>query len=130
MSASCGLYPVRAGLVAVVVARDGRASPPLRAGSTAMDHRNLLHRIDATGDIELVLPDWLARTSPLGEVVAQSRMPVWIAPAGLVEATLIIARAHGGVRSAAAIARLLLPHGLRASLRPIPQVDPRQLNLV
>lgn len=132
MAAYCGVYVGRHCLVAVVVDTDGRASPPIRAERSPTAEWQLLVDVEANCglDIELVLPDWLARAGSVAPFAAARRMPVWLAPAALVEDVRLAANARRPEHVAAIIARLPLTSRLRGELRHVRAPDDRQLTLL
>jgi hypothetical protein len=132
-AAYCGVYPSRRGcLVAVAVDSSGRASPPARATRTDDGRYELLLHLETISglDIELVVPDWVARLDSIAQLAAAARnIPVWIVPMPLVDALRVVARAGPPARVAALIARLPLALGLREQLRRIRPADRRQLTM-
>jgi hypothetical protein len=134
MSVTCGLWPGRRGLVAVVVDEEGVPEPPLVVARTDEGHWTLLEHLDRhVGlDCELVLSDWLARGDGPAHLALARGAAVWIVPAPLVEAVRIIGRLGTGPagRTAAALARLPLAPALRGHLRRVIPPNHRQLTLL
>lgn len=132
MPAYCGVYVGRHCLVAVVVDTDGRASPPVRAGRSPTDEWQLLVDVEANSglDVELVLPDWLARAGSVAPFAAARQTPVWLVPGALIEDVRLTANARRPDHVAAIIARLPLTSRLRSELRPVRAPDDRQLALL
>jgi hypothetical protein len=134
MSVTCGLWPSRKGLVAVVVDEEGRPEHPLHVARDVEGYWALLEHLDGhTGlDCELVLPDWLARDDGPAHPALARGGAVWIAPGPLIEAVRTIARLGTGppARTAAALARLPLAPALRGHLRRVVPPNHRQLTLL
>jgi hypothetical protein len=132
-AAYCGIYPGRGDtLVAVAVDEDGRASPPARAVRSDDARFELLFHLEATTgpDIELVVPDWLARLDSIARLATTDMgIPVWVAPMPLVDTLRVVTHAEQPARMAALIARLPLASALRDQLRRVRPVDRRQLPL-
>ena len=133
---TCGVWPSRQkgrGFVAVVVDEDGNAQPPLAVGRGADDAWGLLDRLDASVglDCELVLPDWIAKSSELARFALERGTAVWLVPGTILESVRVVAHLATGppVRTAAALARLPLASALRAHLRRLTPPPKNQLPL-
>lgn len=132
---SCvGFWPTRSRhLVAVAVDDDGNPGPPLRAARTDEACWALLAYLEATDglDFELVVPDWLAKSTPIAHIALERGIVVWLVPDMLVDAIRGVGRLGTGPprRTAAAIARLPLAAVFRAYLRRLTPGDQRQLSL-
>jgi len=120
-------------VVAVAVDDDGNPGPPLRAAHTDEACWALLAYLEATDglDFELVVPDWLARSTPIARVALKRGIVVWLAPDVLIDAIRAVGRLSTGPprRTAAALARLPLAAVFRAYLRRLAPGDQRQLSL-
>ena len=131
----CGVWLGRRGrgLVAVVVDEDGRAHAPLVLDRDPDAAWELLDWLDASVglDWELVLPDWLARQSPLCSFALERGNSVWLVPPAILDAVRIVANLATGppARTAAALARLPLAHALRPCLRRLDPPERNQLPL-
>lgn len=132
---SCvGFWPTRSRhLVAVAVDDDGNPGPALRAARTDEACWALLAYLEATGglDFELVVPDWLARSTPIARIALERGIAVWLVPDMLVEAIRGVGRLSASPprRTAAVLARLPLAAVFRAYLRRLGPGDLRQLSL-
>jgi hypothetical protein len=131
---SCGLWPARRRLVAVVVDDDGRASPAVAAALNDDARWGLLEHLDAVHglDCELVISDELARVDSIGQLALTRGVSVWVAPQRLVDAIRTAAALATGPpgRTAAMIARLALVPIWRGHLRRLGcEIDRRQLQL-
>ena len=129
-----GFWPPRSRqLVAVVVDDDGQPGPQLRAARTDEACWALLAYLEASDglDFELVLSDWLARSTPLARIALERGVPVWLVPDALVDALRVVGRLGLGPprRTAAALARLPLTTVFRAQMRRVVHGDRRQLAL-
>src|SRR5512137_2675502 len=129
MPAYCGVYLGRRCLVAVSVDADGRASTPIRAGRSPTAEWQMLVDVETNCglDIELVLPDWLARAGSVAPFAAARQIPVWLAPAALIADVRLAANARRPDHVAAIIARLPLTSRLRNELRHVRAPDGRQM---
>lgn len=131
MPAYCGIYPCAGDrLVAVAVDTRGRASLPARASRTDDGRYELLMHLETTTDldIELVVPDWVARLDSIARLAAAARsIPVWLVPMSLVEALRVVAHSAPPARVATLLARLPLTPAFRDQLRRVRPVDRRQL---
>jgi hypothetical protein len=130
---SVGVWLTRRGLVAVPVAAS-RAGLPLRVAATAEAAHALLAYLESVhrGDsFQLVLPDRLGRSAPVGRVALGCGVSLWLAPDALVDAV----RAVSGLatappqRTAAALARLPSVAAFRTHLVRVAPGDRRQLTL-
>ncbi len=98
MSVTCGLWPGRRGLTAVVVDAEGAPEPPLAVARTDEGYWALLEHLDRRvgRDCELVLPEWMARGDGPAHLALVRGAVVWIAPVPLIEAVRIIGRLGTG----------------------------------
>lgn len=119
--ATCGIWPARDGLVAVVADDDGRLISTHLAIRNDADCSDLIHHLDETEglDWQLVLPEH-HRANSVAQIAAENAVAVWIAPRRLVEPIRIAAGLTTGPprRSALLLARIPLS-SLRACLRPL-----------
>lgn len=133
---NCGLWLSSARLVAVVVDDEGRAAPALYAATTDEARWGLLEHLDGVHglDCDLVVPEGLLRTDPIGQLALRRGAGVWVAPQRLVEAIRVTAGLSNAppARIAAMIARLAVVPGFRGHLRRVnePPQDRAQLPLL
>lgn len=132
MTAYCGVYPGRGCLVAVLVDREGRASPAVTVDRTDDARRELLMHLDGPQvlEAELVVPEWLVRLDSITQLATARNIPIWIASTGVVDSLRFVARARRPATVAALLARLPLASSLREHLRRIRPADQRQLALL
>lgn len=120
-------------LVAVAVDEDGRPGPPLRTARTDEACWALLAYLEAVDglDFELVLPESLARATPITRFALERGVAVWLVPNPLAEAVRAVSRLDVGppLRTAALLARLPLAAVFRVQLRRLNPGDQRQLSL-
>lgn len=132
---TCGVWPARRGrgLVAVVVDEEGTAQSPLPFGRDPEAAWAMLSCLDASVglDCELVLPDWLARSTDIARFALERGGAVWLVPAPILEAVHVVAHLATGppARTAAALARLPLAPALRAQLRRLTPPPTQQMPL-
>jgi hypothetical protein len=123
---SCGIWPDRRKLVAVILDDAGRARRPILVARTARAVEALATYLLEDIGAEIVLVDACLK-EPLGRANFGNER-VWVAPGVLVEpirhAAALSARA-----TAAMLARLPRIPALRTQLRR-PACDPRQLTLL
>ncbi len=127
----CGIWSGSRGLVAALVDTEGhRVALPVPHGDE--ERWDWLHRLQGEQglDLEIVLPESLGRTDPIGQLALAREMPLWLTPDGLIEA--IRGPAHlSGPATAAMLARLPACKTWRYQLhRVIALRDPRQLSLL
>jgi len=131
---TCGLWPSRRGLAAIVVDEDGQTIWSAVTPRDDNEEWNLLSRLNAEVglDYELVLPEWLARDNGIARFARDRGVALWLVPQSLVESVRIVGRLGAGPpeRTAAALARLPLAPALRALLRRSAPVDARQLSML
>jgi hypothetical protein len=131
---TCGVWPCRRGLAAVVVDEEGRVITSVVAARDADAQSTLLSHLDAEVglDYELVLPDWLTKSHPIARLAIDRGIALWLVPHALVDSVRIVGRLGAGppARTAAALARLPLAHALRGQLRRSAPGDRRQLPLL
>lgn len=120
-------------LVAVAVDDDGQPGPALRAARTDEACWALLAYLEAADglDFELVLPERLARSTPVVRIALERGVAVWLVPDALVDALCVVGRLGFGPprRTAAALARLPLTRIFRTQLSRLDLGDRRQLRL-
>jgi hypothetical protein len=130
--ATCGLWPGRLHLTAVVADDDGKAGSPLLVARTDDARWDFLQHLDATEglDCELVVPEGLLVIDPIAELALCHGLTVWIAPWQWVHAIRQAAGLATGPpkRSAAMIARLPLT-AFRAELRRSTRPHEHQLTM-
>lgn len=130
---TCGVWPSRRSLVAVVVDEQGRAEEALHAERGEEGAWSLLALLDRNVglDWELVVPSWLARHDALAKLALSRGVAIWLVPDLLAESVRIVANLATGppARTAAALARLPLAPALRGHLRRHCRADRRQLPL-
>jgi hypothetical protein len=128
---TCGIWPARRRLVAVLVGPAGEARRPIRAAATA-DARHGLIEYLAAAEAEIVITGALARTDALPDHAARRGVPTWTVDDALAAALLGAAAIRDPTRAAALLARL--PHIplLRVHLRRLmpPRAPARQLPLL
>jgi hypothetical protein len=130
--ATCGLWPGRLHLTAVVADDDGKAGSALLVARNDDARWELLQHLDVTEglDYELVVPEGLLVIDPIADLALRHGRTVWIAPWQWVDAIRQVAGLAKGPprRSAAMIARLPLTP-FRAQLRRAAGPDRRQFTM-
>lgn len=129
---TCGIWPNRAGMIAVVLPERGAAVGPLRIARTDDALAGFLAYLETLRVTTVVVPETLARDGPLAARATGEGLSVWIAPASLIEPIRRVAGPGGATprASAAMLARLPNIAPLRGSLRRVATADPRQLPLL
>jgi hypothetical protein len=127
----CGIWSGSGGLVAALINTEGRRVPYRVPGGDEARWDWLHHLQGEQGlDLELVLPESLGRTDPIGQLALAREIPLWLAPDGLVKAIRDAARLNG-LAAAAMLARLPACKAWRYHLRRVVALrDPRQLPLL
>ena len=130
-----GLFPSRAGLCAAGVDTEGRCHyfrPPLPSDDDERwDWLCTIRHLQGP-DMELVIPDSLARLDRIGRLALCCNIPVWLAPDPLVAAISQVAFGRAFPRSVATVlARLPSCSAWRPHLRRVTSLDDsRQILLV
>jgi hypothetical protein len=120
---TCGVWQERSKLLAVVLDDAGRASKPIRMGTSIPAAEGLVAHLD---DTEIVIPERLLALPIARSAAASGRL--WVAPNSLIE-PIRLAASLSARGSAAMLARL--PR--IAAVRPLLHrraTDPRQLTLL
>jgi hypothetical protein len=133
--ATCGIWPSRNRLVAVVVDDDGRAAPTILAAKDDEERWALLGHIDTAHglDCAIVLTDDLLKAEDaICRFALERGHDLWAAPRLLVEAIRLAAGLVTSARVAAMVARLAIVPGFRSHLRRVDRgaIDCRQLPLL
>jgi hypothetical protein len=133
--ATCGICLRTPFLVAVPLDDSGKVGAPLGILRVDEDRQWLLEQLQQTagGTWELVLPEGLLRSDPIGQLALARGYVVWATPQWLLEA-IASASWHTRVpprRRAAILARLPLIPTLRPFLRRFQQMpDQQQFSLL
>jgi hypothetical protein len=123
--ATCGLWPTKRGIIAVVADDDGVAAGPARTAACTgeacwalLDHIEALHGLDCRF---VITDEALAADRGLGQVAARRGTPVWVVSSVLVDGLRVLT---GSARAppkklALLLARLPLCGPLAEKLTPL-----------
>lgn len=126
---TCGIWPTSCGLLARLVASDGRAHTPILLADNAARARLVDRLEDLYGpDWELVMSSRLAKTDPLTGIARRLHITVWVVP-GLLLHALAFAKLQDAT-AVELLARLPRCPFLRRHLRRLPPTASRQLSLL
>ena len=127
---TCGLWPARRRLVAVLLGPAGDVRRTLHAALTDDARYGLIEYL-AGAELEIVLTEALARSDLVAQQAVRHGMPVWTVDDSLVGALLGAAAIRDPARAAALLARLPRIALLRTSLRRLspPEAPARRLPL-
>lgn len=133
--ATCGIWPGRHQLVAVIADDEGKASAPIVVARTDDARWGLLEHLDGTQglDCELVVSEEFLRADSIANLALRRGLAVWVVPWRLVEAIRVVAGLARGPpkRTAAMLARTPLNSVLRPHLRRLERRgDEQQQNLL
>jgi hypothetical protein len=81
----CGLWPTAKCLVAVIIDEAGTPRAPLSVARTPEARAGFVHWLATSGLQGLVIAESMT-SEPLIELAVEAQLPVWIAPAALVDA--------------------------------------------
>lgn len=132
MNSTCGIWPARRGLYAVVLDREGLIAV---AGAVPIDDDEQLGWLSraeyyAGTGLQLIFPEYLARATGLSRMALLNGYDVWVAPQKLVSAVACSAWYRPAPRQLAGVlARLPRVPDLRRALRRMPRDDEWQLQL-